>query len=209
MLALPPPLLSSTGSRAPSGAPHGLEPVASPTPGITLRARPRPSTLRCAICHEPGRERLPACPGCQTVVHAECRGPRCPTLGCDGAQQACVRPRVVPRPPRRAFAHWVGRSWVLRVCCATLLGCLALVSWIQRCRAALDDGFGGTTSEVLNIRDGISFAPLAAGARDGELRVVGQTTNGFCVDGTVSNGFLTNLRVGVAPYDPSVHGPLR
>ncbi|MCO5166082.1 MAG: hypothetical protein M9894_06905 [Planctomycetes bacterium] len=54
---------------------------------------------RCAICHDDARDGPLVCPGCQTVVHAECRvGQPCPTLGCaHGA--ALGRPRVVVLRP--------------------------------------------------------------------------------------------------------------
>lgn len=63
---------------------------------------------RCAFCHDDLEGDDVVCPGCQTVLHHECRAalPECPTLGCrhsvytlrGGAEPG--RPR---RPARSAF----------------------------------------------------------------------------------------------------------
>jgi hypothetical protein len=59
------------------------------------------STPRCAICHDVVMEGPLQCPGCATLVHAECRvGVPCPTLGCVHAPRS-GRLLVVP-PPTRA-----------------------------------------------------------------------------------------------------------
>ncbi len=95
----------------------------------------RPSSLRCALCHDgAGRELLVACGACSTRLHAECRKGlgRCPTRGCaEGAKAGAAPP--LPR------WYEMGRSLLLdalslfMVFMATLLafaGVLALVSWM-------------------------------------------------------------------------------
>ncbi|MGE0706456.1 MAG: hypothetical protein AB7N76_15390 [Planctomycetota bacterium] len=92
-----------------------------------------------------------------------------------------------------------------------LVGLLAilLIGAVQRYRAAVDEAIQGTTTEVLNIRNGIAITPPPAGASNGQTGTVGTTTSGKTVTGTVNNGNWTNLKVGNDPYDPSVHGPLQ
>jgi hypothetical protein len=48
---------------------------------LLVKLAARAVTLRCAVCHDEGPD-LVVCAGCATRVHAECRPPRCPTLGC-------------------------------------------------------------------------------------------------------------------------------
>lgn len=62
---------------------------------------PQPGTVpvRCALCHDALGELPPPCPGCRTLVHAECAAGRpCPTLGCPRRLRA--RARVFASPPR-------------------------------------------------------------------------------------------------------------
>lgn len=55
---------------------------------------------RCAICHDDALDGPLVCPGCQTVVHAECRvGLPCPTLGCVHGPAPRRARVVVLRPP--------------------------------------------------------------------------------------------------------------
>jgi hypothetical protein len=68
---------------------------------IVLRARGE-SITRCAVCHDEDALTARRCEGCLTWVHDECRGPRCPTLGC------APRPRVRWRRPVGAEALAAG-----------------------------------------------------------------------------------------------------
>lgn len=51
-----------------------------------IEARPRSSTLRCAVCHDESgvgsADKLQPCASCGTVTHADCLEGGCPTLGC-------------------------------------------------------------------------------------------------------------------------------
>ncbi|MGE0713242.1 MAG: hypothetical protein AB7N76_36985 [Planctomycetota bacterium] len=80
----------------------------------TLRLSPRPSVVRCAVCHEQAREGLAPCPACRTVVHPECAEAGCPTLGCAGASDPGKAPAVTPlrtvSPLERGrirLVHWL------------------------------------------------------------------------------------------------------
>ncbi|MCO5166081.1 MAG: type II secretion system protein GspG [Planctomycetes bacterium] len=80
--------------------------------------------VRCALCHDAFATFPPPCPGCRTLVHADCRaGVACPTLGCPQgrAGRAVVEPWQ-PRAPRR-------RRWWPGVLIGAALGgwCLAVV----------------------------------------------------------------------------------
>lgn len=57
---------------------------------VALRPTLRPgSPARCALCHDDLVEAAAPCPGCRTLVHAECGAGRpCPTLGCPRGRQA-------------------------------------------------------------------------------------------------------------------------
>lgn len=74
--------------------------------------------LRCALCHDALGERPLPCPGCRTLVHADCRaGGPCPTLGCAHAS-AARRIEVEPWEPSPC------RRWTRAV--AALLAAAAL-----------------------------------------------------------------------------------
>jgi type II secretion system protein G len=53
---------------------------------------------RCALCHDNAPEQALVCPGCRTLVHAECReGVACPTLGCErGAPRTRLKSECGP-----------------------------------------------------------------------------------------------------------------
>lgn len=59
---------------------------------LDLRPSKEQGALRCAYCHDE-EGRLEACPGCGTLLHAECAAEGCPTLRC------------VRRIPRSAFGN--------------------------------------------------------------------------------------------------------
>lgn len=61
--------------------------------GMKLRPSVAKSEQRCAYCHDE-EGALEACPGCGTLLHAECAAEGCPTLGCTRRQA-------------RRFAAWV------------------------------------------------------------------------------------------------------
>lgn len=52
---------------------------------------------RCAICHDDVLDGAVLCAGCRTLVHVECRGERCPTLGCT-QRKAVALPAVTTIP---------------------------------------------------------------------------------------------------------------
>jgi hypothetical protein len=85
------------------------------------------STPRCALCHDAVVEGPLQCPGCGTLVHAECRvGVPCPTLGCAHAAKS-GRLLILPAPTRatrlREAVDRHGRALALVV--ALVLGAVA------------------------------------------------------------------------------------
>ncbi len=70
-----------------------------------MRVEPRPdSALRCAFCHDDLEEEAAFCPGCQTVLHLDCRAQltECPTLGC---RSSMFTPLPAAARPRRDHAR--------------------------------------------------------------------------------------------------------
>lgn len=67
--------------------------------------------MRCAYCHSEFEAEEPQrCPGCQTLLHAECAAaiPACPTLGCHtplGGARPVKRSR--PPPGRLRYVAWI------------------------------------------------------------------------------------------------------
>jgi hypothetical protein len=85
------------------------------------------ATLRCALCHEAFGDAPPTpCPGCQTLLHADCaaRLGRCPTLGCArGATAAPVEKKVAP-----SYALYSPNQVLLAAILAAFPGGLALMA---------------------------------------------------------------------------------
>jgi len=64
-----------------------------------LRSRPQATgDLRCAWCHGALESDGAACLGCGTLLHPECAGSGCPTLGCAGE-------------PAGAGTAWASAAW--------------------------------------------------------------------------------------------------
>lgn len=68
---------------------------------------------RCAVCHDEKGE-LTGCEACGTRFHADCRGPRCPTLGCQAGAAASPSSVHTVDPPVARVRH-PGRSRLGRV----------------------------------------------------------------------------------------------
>lgn len=100
------------------------------------RARPA-GNVRCAVCHGAAIDALP-CPGCRTVVHADCRTDlgRCPTLGCGAAREVPAPPRVGPTR-RGVVALVVGALALVGLPLAVITQVLASS---ERLRAVLASG---------------------------------------------------------------------
>lgn len=85
------------------------------------------STPRCAICHDAVVEGPLQCPGCATLVHAECRvAVPCPTLGCVHAAKS-GRLLLLPPPTHvaRLRDSFERHRRVLALAVAVVLGAVA------------------------------------------------------------------------------------
>jgi hypothetical protein len=91
-----------------------------------MRVAPRRSTVRCAVCHDDAHG-LDACLACGTLVHADCRGVRCPTLGCARTASTAKGRRVD-----------IARVVMWTICALALLAFAAMVwPWDSGCCHAI------------------------------------------------------------------------
>lgn len=99
-------------------------PLGSGSVEIAARAREARNEGRCVYCHAPAGEAPVVCPGCGTLVHAECLEAlkKCPTLGCGRTIGELRRRRA-----SRVFARLL-QLGVLSLCLG-LLGATAYGLW--------------------------------------------------------------------------------
>lgn len=94
---------------------------------------------RCAICHDDAPEQALVCPGCGTLVHAECPGRGgCPTLGCPQ--------RSRPDQPLECKERWTFRRALLPW---FVLGVVGLLLWSSLTVNVMTPGY---TSRLLRVQ---------------------------------------------------------
>lgn len=122
---------------------------------------------RCAICHDDALDGPLVCPGCQTVVHAECRvGLPCPTLGCvHGPAPRRARVVVLRPPPWSALvaaARGIPRELALAAVVALLLTGAAVAAHVAEPprRACMQ---GHARADLATLADAAALFRIARG----------------------------------------------